>query len=509
MKCHFITRSLLLFLLTFFSFENYAAVKLPALISNNMVLQQKSSVALWGWADPGEKIFITTNWNNKTINITADANGKWITYVKTTSAGGPYSILFKASNEIKVENILLGEVWLASGQSNMEFFVAKTKSSSYTGVINYPEEIKAASYPQIRQIDVANKNAAEPLQDFKGDWKICSPQTVDTFSAVAYYFALQIYQTTGFPVGIINSTWGGTAAESWTKKEVLEADNDLAVAVKRYDSLVQNYPTVLAAYSNSIANWKLDSLAKPKPVAPVKPNPDKAPFRLYNAMIAPLKPYTLKGVIWYQGESNADRAYQYRKLFPAMIANWRSDFNNKKLPFYFVQISPHRSQNAEIRDAQLYTYRTVANTGMAVTTDNGDSLDIHPRNKKLVGDRLSLWALHNEYGKKDIVYSGPLYKSMKTDENKIRIRFDFDGGLMAKDGELKEFTIAGDDQNFVPAKAVIEGDEIVVWSEGINKPQAVRFAWKNVPHPNLYNNAGLPASPFRTDNWKLTTQGKN
>ena len=475
-----------------------------------MVLQQKSNVALWGWAAPGEKVFITTSWNNKTIDVTANADGKWITYVKTTSAGGPYSILFKAGNEIKVENVLLGEVWLASGQSNMEFFVAKTKSSSYTGVINYPEEIKAANYPMIRQIDVANKNAAEPLQDFKGDWKICSPQTVDTFSAVAYYFALQIHRATGFPVGIINSTWGGTAAESWTKKEVLEADNDLAVTVKRYDSLVQNYPAVLAAYNNSMANWKLDSLAKTKPVAPVKPNPDKAPFRLYNAMIAPLIPYTLKGVIWYQGESNADRAYQYRKLFPAMIANWRSDFRNKNLPFYFVQISPHRSQNGEIRDAQLFTYRTVANTGMAVTTDNGDSMDIHPRNKKLVGERLSLWALHNEYGKKDIVYSGPLYKSMKVDGNKIRIRFDFvDGGLMAKDGDLKEFTIAGEDENFVMAKAIIDGNEIVVWSDGINNPKAVRFAWKSVPHPNLFNNAGLPASPFRTDTWKLTTQGNN
>ncbi len=504
------TRLLILFSFIFLSSETNGAVKLPAIISNNMVLQQKSSVALWGWAESGEKVFITTSWNNKTIDVTANANGKWITHVLTTSAGGPYSILFKASNEINVENILLGEVWLASGQSNMEFFVGKTRSSSYTGVINYPEEIKAANFPQIRQIDVANKNAGDPQQDFKGDWKICSPQTVDTFSAVAYYFALKIHKENGFPVGIINSTWGGTAAESWTKKEVLEADNDLAVTVKKYDSLVQNYPSSLAGFNSAMENWKLDSVSKPKPVKPVKPNNDKAPFRLYNAMIAPLIPYTLKGVIWYQGEANADRAYQYRKLFPVMIANWRSDFNNKKLPFYFVQISPHRSQNAEIRDAQLFTYKTVANTGMAVTTDNGDSMDIHPRNKKLVGDRLSLWALHNEYGKRDIVYSGPIYKTMKTEGNKIRIRFDFvDGGLMAKDGELKEFTIAGDDQNFVQAKAIIAGNEVVVWSDGIDKPLAVRFAWKNVPHPNLYNKAGLPASPFRTDNWKLTTQGKN
>jgi sialate O-acetylesterase len=228
-------------------------------------------------------------------------------------------------------------------------------------------------------------------------------------------------------------------------------------------------------------------------------------------MIAPLIPYTLRGVIWYQGESNAERAYQYRKLFPALISSWRSDFKNANLPFYFVQISPHRSQNPEIREAQLYTYQTVPHTGIVVTTDNGDSLDIHPRNKKLVGQRLSLWALHNEYGKKYIIYSAPLYKSMKVDGDKIRIQFNFtDGGLISKDGEeLKEFTIAGEDQNFVPAKAEIGGDEVVVSSTQVTKPVAVRFAWRNIPGPNLYNKAELPASPFRTDDWKVSTEGKN
>jgi sialate O-acetylesterase len=503
-------KSLFFLLFIVINYSAFSAVKLPAIISNNMVLQQNTKAALWGWADAGEKVSITTSWDNKTTTITAGADGKWITWVKTGAAGGPYTIRFKASNEITVENVLLGEVWLASGQSNMEFFVAKTRSSSYTGVINYEEEIKVANYPMIRQIDVANKNAAEPQDDFKGDWKICSPQTVDTFSAVAYYFALKIHKETGFPVGIINSTWGGTAAESWTKKEVLTADNDLAVSVNRFDSLVKAYPDALAKYNASLDAWKLDSVNLPKPRPILRPNNDKAPFRLYNAMIAPLKPYTLRGVIWYQGESNADRAYNYRKLFPAMIANWRDDFQNKKLPFYFVQISPHRSQNAEIRDAQLYALRTVPYTGMAVTTDNGDSLDIHPRNKKLVGERLSVWALHNEYGKKDVEVSGPLFSSMKTDGNKIRIKFDHvDGGLEARDGALIEFTIAGDDQVFVPANASIEGNEVVVWSEQVAKPAAVRFAWKNIPRPNFYNKSGLPASPFRTDNWKLTTQGKN
>lgn len=510
MSTPYIKKISLVFSLFIVALYSNAAIKLPSIVSNHMVLQQNSKVALWGWADAGEKVLITTSWNNKNTHVTADASGKWITYVATAKAGGPYTITFKASNEVKVEDVLLGEVWLASGQSNMEFFMSKTRSSSYSGVINYEQEIKEANYPQIRQIDVANKNANEPQNDFKGDWKVCSPQTVDTFSAVAYYFALQVHKATGFPVGIINSTWGGTAVESWTKREVLENNPDFKILIDKYDENVANYPKALDEYNTALNTWKQDT-TKRKPVTPTKPNPDKSPYRLYNAMIAPLIPYTLKGVIWYQGENNAPRAYQYRKLFPVMIDNWRSDFKNPKLPFYFVQISPHRSQNPELREAQLLTYRNVPYTGMAVTTDNGDSLDIHPRNKKLVGERLSLWALQNEYGKKNVVVSGPLYKQMKVTGNKIEVEFDFvDGGLIAKDGnELTEFTIAGDDQQFVPAKAVIQGNKIVVWSDAVAKPAAVRFAWKNVPKPNLYNKAGLPASPFRTDTWKGVTEGRN
>lgn len=481
----------------------HAAIRLPSLISNNMVLQQKTKVALWGWASAGEKVSITSNWNNKTTSITADANGKWLTYITTSKAGGPYTITFKGSNEIKVSNVMLGEVWLASGQSNMEFFVAKTSNASYTGVIDFEKEMKEANFPNIRQIDVANKNAGEPQDDFKGDWKMCSPQTVDTFSAVAYYFAKKLYNETGFPIGIINSTWGGTVIESWMKRDVLVSDADFKPTVDKYEELAANYSKAVEDYNAAMDKWRHDT-TKPRPASVVlsrAANPDKARYRLYNAMIAPLAPYTLRGVIWYQGENNAPNAIQYRRLFPAMISSWRSDFKNPDLPFYFVQISPHRSQNPEIRDAQFYIYRTVAHTGMEVTTDNGDSLNIHPRNKKLVGERLALWPLHNEYGKKDIVYSGPLYKSMKVDGNKIRVRFDYvDGGLISNDGQdLKEFTIAGDDKKFVAAKAMIEGNEVVVWSDNISKPAAVRFAWKNIPNPNFYNKAGLPASPFRTD----------
>lgn len=493
------------------SFVSAAQVKLPAIISDGMVLQQNSNVALWGWAGPGETVTITNSWNRRATTVTADASGKWLTYISTTKAGGPYQLSFKASNQINVENILLGEVWLASGQSNMEFFIGKTPNPSYTGIHNYADVIKDPEHPDIRQIDVPNKVADSPQNDFKGVWKLCTTKTIDTFSAVAYFFAREINKATGFPVGIINATWGGTPAESWTKKEVLQNDKDFVPILERYQKALDVYPTENEKYRKALEQWRADT-SKNKgaaPRGPMGPNHNHSPSRLYNGMIVPVQPYTVKGFIWYQGESNAERAYQYRRLFPAMIANWRNDWNNDKLPFYFVQISPHRSQNAEIRDAQLYAYRTVPNTGMAVTTDNGDSLDIHPRNKELVGKRLSLWALRNEYGKKDIIVSGPLYKSMKIEGNKIRISFDFDKGLVAKDGPLKEFTIAGEDQNFVPAQAQVEGNTVVVWSDAVMSPKAVRFAWSNIPKPNLYNGAGLPASPFRTDSWKLTTEGMN
>lgn len=487
-----------------------AQVKLPAIISDGMVLQQKSKVALWGWAAPGETISIQPSWTGKTTKVKADASGKWLTYVSTIKAGGPYSIQFKASNQVEVKDVLLGEVWLASGQSNMEFFVAKTSNASYTGVTNYSEVIRDADHPTIRTIDVPNKVADEPQQDFKGKWKACSASTIDTFSAVAYFFALEVQKKTGYPVGIINATWGGTPAESWTSKAVLEQDPQLRPILERYQKQVDAFPQENEKYRAALDKWRADTSKKKgaAPAAPMGPTHNKSPYKLYNGMIVPVQPYTLKGVIWYQGESNVDRAFQYRKLFTAMINNWRGDWKAPKLPFYFVQISPHRSQNPEIRDAQFYVYRNLAHTGMAVTTDNGDSLDIHPRNKELVGKRLSLWALKNEYGQKDLTVSGPLYRSMKVEGTKVRIHFDHAQGLKAAGEQLKEFTIAGSDGVFIPAKARIEGKTVVVWNDSITEPKAVRFAWRNIPTADLYNGESLPASPFRTDNYKLTTQDK-
>jgi sialate O-acetylesterase len=494
-----------------------AGVRLPALFSDHMVIQQKSDVALWGWADPGETIEIRAGWTGKPVTVMADSEGNWKTTIQTIQAGGPYTLQFNGKNEIKLQDVMLGEVWLCSGQSNMHFPVAPLDASWATGVINYEEEIKSANYPSIRMFTVERKVADEPQKDVVGDWQVCSPATVREFSAVAYFFAREITKETGLPVGLINSSWGGTPAESWTRKDVLEADADFVPILERYKRDLEKYPEAMKSFRVVYEQWKKEAEEarqkgeKPKgaPREPIGPNHNKSPYKLYNAMIAPLIPYTIKGAIWYQGESNAERAFQYRKLFPAMINNWRKDWGSD-FPFYFVQIAPHRSQRPEIREAQLLTMLSVPKTGMAVITDTGDSLDIHPRNKQVVGKRLAVWALAKEYGKKEVVYSGPIYKTMKIKGNKIYVSFDHTGGgLVAMDSSLKEFTIAGPDQQFVPAQAKIDGKSIVIWSEQVSKPVAVRFAWKRIPEPNLYNKAGLPASPFRTDTWLVETQGEN
>lgn len=504
-------------LLLIASSNSYADVKLPAIISDNMVLQQNTTISLWGWADAGEAIEIKNNWNNTIAKTTADNKGNWLVHLKTPKAGGPYNIIISGKNKIELHNVLLGEVWLCSGQSNMEFSLEKQQNWK-TGVFNAEDEIAKANFPFISMFTVEKNTSTIPLDDVKGSWNICSPQTAGNFSAVAYYFAKKIQKETGLPVGLIHSSWGGTPAESWTKKEVLGSDRDFSAILTRYHAAVDKYPASLKKYNEEIIQWKKDSATAKlngsttprKPAKPLLPEKNsKSPMVLYNAMIHPLLPFTLKGVIWYQGESNAGRAYQYRKLFPALINSWRRDWKID-LPFYFVQIAPFAKQNPEIREAQLLTFKNVPHTGMAVITDAGDSLDIHPRNKEVVGNRLALWALAKNYGKKAITFSGPSYRSMKIENNKIILHFDFtNSGLMAKDGELKEFTIAGTDQQFVPAHAIIQGDTVVVWSDEINKPVAVRFAWKNFMHPNLYNGAGLPASPFRTDDWRGETFDKN
>ena len=502
--------SILLLCLSSFQ-PTQAAIKLPALISNNMVLQQKTRVTLWGWADAGEKISVKASWHNKTIYALADAGGKWQIVIPTIKAGGPYNISFSSGQQkIIVGNVLLGEVWLASGQSNMEFPMGKAEGWR-NGVHNYATEIPAARYPYIRMIDVPNLVADTIKNDFIGQWKICDTNNVKDFSGVAYFFAKEIFTKTGFPVGIINSTWGGTPAESWTKKEVLESDTGFVHILERYQKMLDAYPGAYKKYQVAFDKWLTDtSTKKKKPSAPSGTDWNKSPYKLYNGMIAPLLNYKLKGVIWYQGESNANYAWQYRRLFPAMIKSWRTDFNNKDLPFYFVQITPHKGQNAEIREAQLFTWQTVHNTGIVVTTDYGDTNNIHPRNKEIVGRRLSLWALKNEYGKKDIIESGPTFSRLRKEGNKLRLYFKNAEGLHSKNNkEMQQFSIAASaDTVFKKATAIIENNSVLVWNDEVVAPAEVRYGWQNLPVAELFNSSNLPASPFRTDKRIVATQGK-
>lgn len=489
-------------LLVVLPFAALADVKLPALITDGMVLQQQSAVAIWGWATPGEKVKVRGSWDQQQKETTANSKGEWLLKLKTPAAGGPYTIAIGGHHKITVNNVLIGEVWLCSGQSNMEFSLQKITSWK-TGVFNYESEIAKANYPNIRMFTVTHAVAQEPQQDVKGKWETCSPESAGGFSAVAYYFGVELNKALKCPIGLIHSSWGGTPAESWVKKEVLGKDSKLLPMLRNYDKELSSYPSNEASYATALAKWEAagskTGSAPKKPVEPTQ-NP-KSPTKLYNGMIAPITPFTLKGVIWYQGESNSDRAEEYKTLFPALINSWRTDWKTD-LPFYFVQIAMHYQKVPAIREAQLYTLATVPKTGMAVITDVGDSLDIHPRNKEIPGHRLALWALAKTYHQ-TVAYSGPMYKSMKLKDSSIVLQFKYAEGLMAKGNELKEFAIAGADQVFVNAKAVIKGNEIWVSNPAVKSPVAVRFAWKNYARPNLYNGAGLPASPFRTDNWMI------
>lgn len=490
-----------------------ADVRLPAVIGDNMVLQQGERVAIWGWAEPGEQVTATVSWSRAKPEATADQDGKWSFKIDAPKAGGPYKMTIKGKNEINLDDIMSGEVWVCSGQSNMQWTV---QSSA-----NAEQEIAAADYPNIRLFTVTRKVAREPQSDCEGSWTSCSPQTAPGFSAVAYFFGRELHKRLDVPVGLIHTSWGGTPAEAWTRREVLESDDDFKPILKRFDDAMARYPQAYKEYEQKIEEWKQavenakteGSRAPGRPREPFGPSHPHSPSGLYNAMIAPLIPYGIQGAIWYQGESNAGRAYQYRTLFPAMITNWRQDWGQGDFPFLFVQLAnfmqtkpdPGDSAWAELREAQTMTL-CLPNAGMATIIDIGEANNIHPKNKQDVGKRLALWALARTYGK-DVVYSGPIYRSMKVEGGKIRLSFDHVGsGLVAGDGEaLQGFAIAGADRKFVWAEANIDGRTVVVGSDQVASPVAVRYAWADNPVCNLYNKENLPAGPFRTDDWPGAT----
>ena len=631
-----------------------AKVVLPPMFSDNMVLQQ-ADAPIWGEAKPMKTVKVTTSWDGKTYETQADKEGKWKLSVRTPEAGGPYELTLTDGQKLVLKNVMIGEVWICSGQSNMEMPL-----EGWGKIMNYKKEVSAADHPNIRLLHVEHVTSTQPESDIKvrdNGWQVCSPQTIPNFSATAYFFGREISEKQNVPVGLIHTSWGGTNVESWISGKVLQEMPDFSNVVEEVRAMPDKtamkaeYLKTLEAWNNRVdegfaagkpvraevslddSNWakmkfpgmveeqglngfdgliwlrrtvdipaswagkkvqlilgtiddnditywngqevgrttgytiqrnytvpgKLvkagqlslairivdtgggcgmpndlylrsangeqislagewkyqvaaDARKEGMPPKDMSENPN-LPTSLYNAMIHPLVPYGIRGAIWYQGENNASRAYQYRELFPLVIENWRKDWG-KDFPFYFVQLAnfkpvspePVDSDWAELREAQTRTL-SVANTGMAVIIDKGEANDIHPKDKQAVGHRLALIARAKTYGEQ-IPYSGPMYHSYEVDGDKIILSFDHtEGGLKSGDGKaLQGFSIAGRDHKFHWAKAEIQGDKIVVSSPEVLYPVAVRYGWSDNPVCNLYNGAGLPASPFRTDDWKGVTQ---
>ena len=499
-----------------------ADVKLPAVIGDNMVLQRDAKVVIWGTADPGEKVSVSLR--DQKAGATADGEGRWKVQLGPVPAGGPMEMTVAGKNTLTLKNLLVGEVWVASGQSNMQWTVRASA--------NPEQEIQEAKYPSIRLFTVPRTPATEPQSDCNAKWVECSPETIAEFSAVAFYFGRHLHKTLEVPIGLINTSFGGTAAEAWTSRPTLESVAEFKPIFERWDKMVADFPKAKADYEKNseklLEDWK-QAVQKAKAegkTPPRQPQPPSNPATnpnhystLYNGMIAPLMPYTVKGAIWYQGESNADRAYQYRKLFPAMIQDWRKAWG-QEFPFLFVQLANYNPRQpepaestgdsdwAELREAQLMTL-SLPKTAMAVITDIGDAKDIHPKNKQDVGRRLALAALHMSYGK-DIVCSGPVFEKLQVEGSTVRLQFKHVGsGLVAQGGgAIKGFAVAGSDKKFYAAEARIDGNSVVVRSDQVEKPVGVRYAWANNPLGNLFNKDGLPASPFRTDDWAGVTVDK-
>ncbi len=486
-----------------------ADVRLPEVISNNMVLQKDIPLPIWGWADAGEEVTVTLG--DSTVKSMADGAGKWkVTLPAVKTAGGPHEMTVKGKNEIKVSNILIGEVWAGSGQSNMQWNVAQS--------INGQQEIANAKFPKIRLFIIPLIPSGTPAEHVAAQWVECSPETVAGSSAVLFFFGREIHQQLDMPVGLITTAWGGTRIQPWIPPQGYTAIPELDGEKKEWLGMLNGYADSLARYADAIKVYDhAVEAAKPGDALPAVPtdlpgHPLNSNFQhtgLYNGMIHPIVPFGIRGFLWYQGESNNGQGMHYYQLKRGLIEGWRSVWNqegNRDFPFLFAQLAPYNYGGDPTRLAGIWEAQTATlamkNTGMAVLTDITTLNDIHPPNKQEVGRRLSLWALANTYGKANLVYSGPLYKSMKADGSKAIIKFDHAAGLKSRDGkELSWWSIAGEDKKFVKATAKIEGDTVVVTADGVTKPAAVRFGWHQLAEPNLNNGADLPASPFRTDTW--------
>jgi len=457
-----------------------ADVSLPSVLGSHMVLQRGQDCPIWGWAEPNEAV--TVKFGGQTLSTKADAGGNWMVRLRPMKANSkPQTLSIRGKNTLSLDDVLVGEVWLCSGQSNMEWPVSASD--------NPAQEIAAANHPRIRHIKIPHRPSTMPEKNVPSDgWTVTTPATVPNYTAVGYYFARELQKELDVPVGLLGSNWGGTRIEPW----IPPAGFKQVPALKDIADKLDTFPQV--SYRPSAAN----------PLRTERVINFQTSLALYNGMIHPLVPFAIRGALWYQGESNNGEGMLYYEKMKALVGGWRSVWNNPEMPFLFVQLAPYRyggdqTRLAGIWDAQRVSL-TIPNTGMAVTTDIGNTRDIHPRNKQEVGRRLALWALAKTYGKPVRVYSGPLYKSHSVEGKKIRVRFtQVGGGLVARDGKpLSHFLIAGADGKFVPATAEISGSTVVVSSTEVAKPVTVRFAWHEEAEPNFGNKEGLPASPFST-----------
>ncbi|SFU47438.1 sialate O-acetylesterase [Pustulibacterium marinum] len=436
-----------------------AAIKLPAVFSDHMVLQQNTNVKFWGWADPNEEVIISPSWTTKSYTTTGNNLAEWNTEIATPKAGGPYSITFKGYNYIEIKDVYIGEVWFCSGQSNMEM-------SASWGIENGEEEIQKSQYPEIRFFKVPKLSADSPQNNLPANWDVCTPESMKYNSALSYYFARKLQDSLNVPIGLMVSAWGGTPAEIWIPSKVIQED------------------ALLTSEANRL---------QPNEWGPIQPG------KAFNAMVAPLTQYHIAGFLWYQGESNVGST-NYDLILTALINSWRELWKSENLPFYFVQIAPYNYEGstdagAKIRDAQRKVAHDVANTAMVVTSDISTTDDIHPKNKKSVGERLANIALKNTYKTYDGVIAGPTFKKIEVEKNKIIVHFTNNEGLYFSNKD-NQFEIAGEDGVFHTAKATIKNNTIYLKSKQVKNPVNVRFAWGNTIQSNLFNNAKLPASSF-------------
>ena len=509
MKSKLVSLTLFIFL-SLLAFSQ--SLKLGELFNEGVVLQRNAKVEIWGSAAPSEQI--TVGIQGKKYKALSNKDGKWTLNLSPMNAGGPFILTVATANEtLKINEVYVGEVWIAGGQSNMAFQLEKSDGAKV--------EIANAKNKNIRFVLV-------PALTYDGDrtrgdmnWRTATTENVGPMSGVAYFFAKQLQEKLNVPIGIICCNKGGTAAEVWMSRETLLKNPDHAPIVTSYESYLselgkEKYEQLFATYEKELKVYFDSVRAGHEAIRPVEPMGEKhykRPCGLYNTMLKRVIPFTAKGVIWYQGEANAQRAEQYQTLFPALIDEWRSDFNNPKMPFLFVQLANYNHPSygekpvwAELREAQLLTWQKVKNTGMAVSMDVGNKNDIHPTNKKPVGERLAATALNTVY-KMKMPYSGPVFKSMKIKDNQIVLNFDFVYNGLTSKGELKGFTICSKDEKFVPAKAEIINNQIIVSAKGMESPVAVRYSWSNWSEGNLTNIEGFPATPFRTDNFEMITKG--